>query len=265
MKKMKAPVVFVMLDGVRPDALLRVKCPTIKDLMRRGSATLSASSVMPSVTLPCHMSIFHSVPPDRHGITSNVFTPMARPLPGLIEVLKQNKKRSAFFYNWEPLKDLSRPGSLDYSFFLDYKTFPEADEKVVSHAIQFFSKDQVDFAFVYIGLIDELGHQFGWMSETYLKEIEKADEKLTRLIAALPKETTYLLQSDHGGHDRNHGSADPLDMTIPWIVCGPQIKANFKITSPVSLLDTAPTLAHILGVEAPVEWEGRVVQEIFKA
>jgi arylsulfatase A-like enzyme len=35
------------------------------------------------------------------------------------------------------------------------------------------------------------------------------------------------------------------------------------ITSPVSLLDTAPTLARILGVSAHRDWEGKAVGEIF--
>ncbi|MBX3015179.1 MAG: alkaline phosphatase family protein, partial [Caldilineaceae bacterium] len=51
---------FVMIDGLRPDALARCDCPTLTGLMERGAFSLQARSVMPSVTLPCHMSIFHS-------------------------------------------------------------------------------------------------------------------------------------------------------------------------------------------------------------
>ena len=58
---------FVMIDGLRPDALARIDCPTLTGLMERGASSLHATSVMPSITLPCHMSIFHSVPPTRHG------------------------------------------------------------------------------------------------------------------------------------------------------------------------------------------------------
>ena len=60
--------VFVMIDGLRPDAIDAAGCKTLLALQRRGSSTLNARSVMPSVTLPCHMSIFHSVPPTRHGV-----------------------------------------------------------------------------------------------------------------------------------------------------------------------------------------------------
>src|SRR6187397_1910036 len=102
------PVVLIMLDGARPDALTTARCPALTSLRERGSSTLKARSVMPSVTLPCHTSVFHSVPPTRHGITTNILTPMARPLPGLVEVARAAGKRTAFFYNWEELRDLAR-------------------------------------------------------------------------------------------------------------------------------------------------------------
>ena len=57
--------VFIMVDGLRPDALAAARLPNINGLRARGAATLRASSVMPSITIPCHMSIFHSIPPAR--------------------------------------------------------------------------------------------------------------------------------------------------------------------------------------------------------
>src|SRR5574338_615319 len=123
------PVVFIMLDGVRPDALTAADCPALHSLRERGSSTLRARSVMPCITLPCHTSIFHSVPPTRHGITSNVFTPMARPLPGLVEMARIAEKRVAFFYNWEELRDLARPGNIHYSYFRDSARDPDGDDE----------------------------------------------------------------------------------------------------------------------------------------
>ena len=65
------------------------------------------------------MSIFHSVPPSRHGVITNDWMPMARPLPGLVEMATVAGKTCAFFYNWEPLRNLSRPSNLELSFFRD--------------------------------------------------------------------------------------------------------------------------------------------------
>src|SRR3989304_5452465 len=90
------PLVFIMIDGARPDALITAHCPHFFALRAHSSWTLQASSVIPSITLPCHTSIFHSVPSARHGITSNVWTPMARPLPGIVELAHAAKLKPAF-------------------------------------------------------------------------------------------------------------------------------------------------------------------------
>lgn len=91
-------ILLILVDGMRPDAISEME--EVKRFTNISSYTLHAETVFPSVTLPCHMSLFHSVSPDRHGITSNLYTPQVRPVPGLCEILKQSQKRSAFFYNW---------------------------------------------------------------------------------------------------------------------------------------------------------------------
>ena len=54
----------------------------------------TAQTVMPSVTLPCHMSLFHSVAPDRHGILTNTYTPQVRPINGICEQLHLYKRQA---------------------------------------------------------------------------------------------------------------------------------------------------------------------------
>jgi len=83
------------------------------------------------------------------------------------------------------------------------------------------------------------------------------------VLDMLNRHHTVILQSDHGGHGRNHGSDTPEDMTIPWIASGLGIRHNHTITAPVSLLDTAPTIARLLDIPLPASWEGRHVEEIF--
>jgi predicted AlkP superfamily pyrophosphatase or phosphodiesterase len=254
---------FIMLDGLRPDALAQCDCPTLQGLMARGASSLTATSVMPSVTLPCHTSIFHAVPPTRHGITTNDWQPMARPLPGLLDVAKAAGKRSAAIYNWEPLRNLGRPNSLDAVHYRDCSYDMAGDDWVTEAAINHLTHHAADFAFVYYGTIDVAGHNHEWMSAEYLRQTERVDRNLGNLLAALPESVHLLAQADHGGHERSHGTDLPADMTIPWIIAGPQIRAGHRIAQPVSLLDTAPTLARLLGLQAPRDWEGVCVEEVF--
>ena len=256
-------VLFVMIDGLRPDAITPAGAPALTGLKARGSYTLAARSVMPCITLPCHMSIFHSVPPTRHGVTTNIWSPMARPLPGLMEAARAAGKRCAFFINWEPLRNLSQPDSLELSFFRNVVKSPGGDAMMAAEALRVLPAEHFDFTFVYFGTTDEAGHDYGWMSPNYLAQVKAVDETLGQLLTALPATTAVVVQADHGGHDRSHGTEAAEDMTIPWIVAGPGIRAGHALEGPVSLLDTAPTLARLMGVPPASQWEGRWVAEAF--
>ena len=141
MTQVNAPTLFVMIDGLRPDALAKIDCPSLSALRERGASTLTARSVMPSVTLPCHTSIFHAVPPTRHGVVTNDWQPMARPLPGLIDVAKTAGKHCAAIYNWEPLRNVSQALSLDFAWFRDLSYFEYGDDLTADAAIDLV-KDQ---------------------------------------------------------------------------------------------------------------------------
>ncbi len=256
-------VILVTLDGVRPDAVQRTRTPHLDRMIAEGASTMAASSVMPTMTLPCHMSIFHSVPPARHGILSNDYHPMARPVPGLFEALHRAGKRCAMLYSWEPLRDVARPLSLEYAYFqrLDFDNLASADEPVVATAASLVGAGTYDFVFVYIGATDEIGHLHGWMSDAYLRQVEIADNQLGLLLDAMQPDDAILVEADHGGHERTHGTDSPEDMTVPWLLMGAGVKRGVRLQSTVTLLDTAPTLLTLLGVDYPHEWEGKPISE----
>lgn len=257
--------VLVSIDGVRPDALEIAQCPNLMAFKSYGSSTFKAQSVVPSITLPAHTSIFHSVPPVRHGITTNDWHAMARPLPGLFEQIARAKLRSGAFLGWEQLRDLSRPGSLTFLYCLNTsETDLTTDRIIVDEALRHIKQHSFDFAFVYLGTVDTVGHNHGWMSPEYIAQLEYIDGLFGTLMNGLPDDAIVLVQSDHGGHDRGHGTDAIEDMTIPWMVAGPGIRTDYSIDSPVSLLDTAPTLARILGVPAHPAWEGRCIDDVFE-
>lgn len=258
-------VLLIVIGGLRPEALKPERCPTLTGLMARGTSTLEACSVAPSATLPCHMSLFHSVPPERHGVTTNIWTPMARPLPGLLEVAHAAGRRCGLFYNWEPLRNVGQPGSLAASVFRDNRETPNGDHTMAAEAARLLSTEPLDFAFIYLGTVDAAGHAVGWMSDGYLEQASAVDALVGRLLDEVPPDAHVLVQSDHGGYARGNDADLPEDMTIPWLLAGPQIRTGHVLKTEVSLLDTAPTLARLLGVEPHAAWEGRCVDEAFSA
>ena len=257
-------VVFMMLDGMRPDALMQANAPRLHAFMADGASTLTARSVMPSITLPCHTSIFHSVPPTRHGILENQWHAMARPVTGLVEAAYIADKRCGFFHNWEPLRDLNRTEKLQVSFFANTSYELDGDRVIAEAAVKYIPAYKLDFAFVYFGVIDIAGHVYGWMSDDYIKQIEHTDEFVGMVLDAVGPEWTVIIHADHGGHDRDHGTDRPEDMTIPWLIGGAGVKRGYTIQREVTLLDTAPTIAHLLGIPRPTDWEGQPVLEAFE-
>lgn len=255
--------VLIMLDGLRPDAVSVERTPALWKLMQRGAYTLCGQSVFPSVTLPCHLSIFHSVPPARHGIMDNDWHAMARPVRGLIEQLKFHERKSAFFYNWEQLRDLNRPGNLSFSYFTDTGYDLDGDDPMPEVVNPYLRRSAFDFTFIYFASIDVAGHISGWMSPEYLQQVSHVDALFGQVLAAIDGDTTVIAQSDHGGHERTHGTDMPEDMTIPWVIAGPGIKIGCELRQPVSLLDTAPTIAYVLTLPVVKDWEGRPVLEAF--
>lgn len=263
---MPSRVLLCSLDGVRPDALQMADAPAIHGLASEGAVSWTARTVMPCCTLPCHTSMLRGVDTPRHGITDNTFHPLVRPVPSLLEAASAAGKKTAFYYNWEQLRDLAAPGTLHASAMLGIQASAESDRELAALAIRQLERMDLDLLFIYFGFPDEIAHKTGWMSQPYLDAIANADRCLSQVLAALRRlgradETTTLVIADHGGHERSHGTEMDEDMLIPWVLHGPGVKSGYTIPSQVMIYDTCPTLAHVLGLEQSPAWEGRVVEE----
>jgi arylsulfatase A-like enzyme len=94
------------------------------------------------------------------------------------------------------------------------------------------------------------------------------DRELGRLLEQLARrglleQTIVCVTADHGeafgergefehGHDLHREA-----VRVPWIVAGPGVPAGVRIAAPVSLVDLAPTLLALAGLEVPAGVEGR--------
>ena len=249
-------VMLILVDGMRPDAI--ADHPLCQDMMACSTYDMATETVFPSVTLPCHVSLFHSVDPMRHGTTTNTYMPQVRPINGLCEVLKMNGKSSALFYTWEELRDVSRPGILDYSHFVSGGKFGwrEATVRMLKDAVPYIKENAPDFTFIYLGEPDNVGHDHGWMGPEYMRSIDDAWKEITMLRDEFSKDYTIIVTADHGGHDRSHGTTLPEDMTIPFFVEGPDFEPGKQISG-TNIKDYAPTIAALLDVKADSFWEGK--------
>ena len=254
---MNKKVILISIDGMRPDGLKMCGNSYVQELEKMCSYTYNASSMIPSVTFPCHFSMTHSVTPQRHGILSNTYVPQVRPVKGIFEKISDAGGVSAMFYGWEPLRDIAMPGSLKFATYINAYMQDSGDTVLTDEAEKLISAHKPDFVFLYMVETDEKGgHDNGWMSEEYLRRISIAMDNVKRIIEKFGEEYSVIIMADHGGHDRSHGTELPEDMTIPLFFYGPDFTPGNNLRN-ASLLDIAPTIAAIMGIPVDREWEGK--------
>lgn len=263
-------VVIVSIDGLRPDAVARFRASKIAALIRDGSHTLAATTIVPSKTLPSHTSMLTGVGPEEHGITWNSNETQSHAtlaVPTVFGVARAHGLQTAAFFSKGKFNHLEVPGSLDYAQAPDGDDRWSAD-RTVRDVERYLATQRPNLLFVHFGEPDYSGHIWGWMSWFYGRAVRKADAAVGRLLAAADRaygagNYTVLLTADHGGRGRSHGSARAEDVTIPWIAWGEGVRPGSTLTVPVRTMDTAGTALWLLGVDAPAGWAGSPVREAF--
>ena len=249
-------VILILADGMRPDAI--AQHPSARKLAERSTYTYHGQTVFPSITLPCHMSLFHSVDPDRHGTTTNIYAPQVRPIDGLFDVLHKSGKQCAMFYDWEELRDLARPGALTKSYLVSQYSYgyENTNDMVTDAAIKSLQTENMDFLFVYLSAPDCAGHDHKWMSEEYMRSLDGVWKNIDRLLGTSAEDGIVMVTADHGGHGRSHGTLMPEDMEIPFFMTGPGISPG-RAVQDFNLKDIAPTICKLFGAAKPKEWQGK--------
>ncbi|MBR4769126.1 MAG: alkaline phosphatase family protein [Lachnospiraceae bacterium] len=251
-------VILIVVDGMRPDAMTSCGEPFTSEMQKKAQYSMACRTVFPSLTLPCHISLFYSVPPERHGTTTNQYAPMVHPMDGLVSVIRNAGARSAMFYGWEQLRDIARPGDMMLTEYRRIGSFPDTDDYFTEQAVRCASDQKVPFIFLYLGETDEVGHKYGWMSPEYLQTVGNAIRNVRKVLEALAPEYDVIVTADHGGHDRSHGTLMEEDMTIPLFCFGEEFCPG-AVFQNASILDVAPTIAKIMGLPADEDWEGKAL------
>ncbi len=265
-------VIVVSIDGLRPDAIGTFGAATLQRLIDGGSYTLSARTIMPSKTLPSHTSMLTGEPPDDHGVLwNNVTAAEAGPIriPTVFGEARAHGYTTAAFFSKAKFSHLQAPGTLDYSQAPGGWFGRWSAARTVDDVVEHLEKAQPNLLFVHLPDPDSEGHSHGWMSEPYGRGVLRADAAVARLLQAADRAYgegayTIIVTADHGGHGRDHGSADPQDVTIPWIAWGRGVSAGELPGGRVRTMDTASTALFLLGVDTPEAWEGAAVRDAFE-
>lgn len=255
----RAAVAIISIDGLRPDAVLSGGAPNILALTGRGAYSWSAQTILPSNTLPSHVSMLTGFLPEAHGITWDDYLPSRGQIlvPTLFNAARAAGLRTALFAGKKKFTHFRDSGCCDV-----WQCCTGGDQDLAGQASVEASAG-IDLLVVHLPDVDLAGHANQWMSEGYLAAVRRADDAVGRIVGSLPPYATFIVTADHGGHPTGHGTADSLDTTIPWIIVGPAIVQGRPLSSPIRTVDTAATAAYVLGISLPAGVTGRPVLEAF--
>jgi arylsulfatase A-like enzyme len=263
-------VVVVSVDGLRADAVAGAR--TLVRLQGEGSHSLEAQTVVPSLTLPSHVSMLTGVGPEVHGITWNENRtgrtgPVA--VATVFEIARGAGLETAAFFSKSKFRHLLRPGSLDRVELPRGAEYWPAG-RTVGAAVDHLRFRRPQLLFVHIGEPDYAGHAFGWSGRVYRWAVRRADAGVARLIEAADAaygagHYTLIVTSDHGGEGRRHGGETAAERTIPWLAWGRGVPAGVVLEPGIRTMDTAATVLCLLGLPVPAEWEGRPVAGVAPA
>ena len=255
-------VLIISYDGLRPAAIGKAPMTNLIALMQTSAYTLAAQTILPSSTLPAHVSMLSGLCPSKHAVYWNDYVPENGYALGvdLFDLAHASGLRTVMVVGKEKLRQVTEPASTDV-FILK-----EMDSSIANMAVEEI-KNGFGLMFVHFPEADILGHKWGWMGLVQMSAFRKQDAYIATLLTALDRYgfrdgTLIIFTSDHGGYKTSHGGDAPEEMTIPWIVNGPGVIPG-PLTSFVQTTDTAATAAYMLGLPLPAEWDGQPVTEAF--
>jgi len=266
-------VVVYGVDGLSSKGIEQARTPVIHQLMKAGSWTLHARSVIPTVSSPNWAAMIMGAAPDFTGVTSNEWQPDkyditpfcddgSRHAPTIFGLIQKGRPNAstALFTDWPDFPRLIEPTAASKVFVKDN----DASE-VVDQAVRYITSGRPALTFIHVDHVDHAGHTSGWQTPEYLQAVEFADVLLGRTLKALDEaglraETVVLVTADHGGHDKKHGAMIQSDIEIPWIASGPGVPKDHEIHNPVSTTQTAPTIARWLGITPSDCWLAHAVE-----
>jgi len=277
-------VLLVTLDTTRADRLgcygyEAARTPRLDGLARRGVVFERAYAHVP-LTLPSHATLMTGVHPRGTGLHTNFQGALPDELPTLAEAFAQRGYRTAGFVaawvldrEFGLARGFQRYEDLSGLETREDRVSERRGDEVVDGALAWLAEPSERPFFAWVHLFDphdpyEPPEGFD-VGQPYDGEIAFVDHQIGRLLDGLEasgelESTFVVVLGDHGESLGEHGEAThglflyDATMRVPLIVAGPPpIAPGIRVTTPVGLVDVAPTVLGLMGWPAAATIEGR--------
>lgn len=271
-------VILIGLDGWGAYCMEKADIPNIRKLMDKGAYTMKKRSVLPSSSAVNWASMFMGACPELHGYTlwdskrpeipsriiakNNIF-------PTVFQLLNDQCPETEIgcIYEWDGIKHLIDTLSVDY-----YEKVPIAkntNNLTTEMSEKYIKQKKPNLFAVIYDEPDHVGHTTGHNTKAYYDKLKELDAYIGRIIQATKdagfyKETVFIITSDHGGINKDHGGKGLEELETPFIISGKGIREKGEFQESMMQFDVASTIATIFGLKQPQVWIGRPVRQIFK-
>lgn len=277
-------VVIVSVDGLRGDAVRTM--PALAALEAHAAWTDSMQTVVPSLTVPGHLSMFTGRDVTTMGVTTNTLDQSAglslaiNGATTMFQWVKDAGGRTSALAATSLIPESSLASAENF-FGIDQITSVTADLSTLRNdaIAAATAADAPTLLFVHIPTVDFAGHDFGWvrtdssaagggdvLGAQYLAAARSADSVIDAIRAALQPaidngDVAFIVTADHGGGHgehcvdgmpamREHCTSQPGDMTTPFLLVAKGVAAG-RLPGEPTIMQVAPTVGQLLRVKIP--------------
>jgi len=200
--------------------------------------------------------------------------------PDIFTTIKKKKRmKTAFYYSWGELETILPIAQIP----IDERLYEEAalcaptieaSIKITNAAADYIVSEKPNYLFLYLDEVDECSHEFSCFSNKGQSSIRSADSNIGKIFnavkeAGILEKTLFLFVTDHGREESgySHESFTTSNINTQFVAFGAGIQTGEgrQLNSAISLEDISPTIAFALGIDAPVEWHGKPIFEVFRS
>ena len=257
-------VIVVVIDGCRLDRFREAEKPYLEKMMDEGTVFESVETVYPARTVVCFSSMFTGAPPEAHGITSNLVLKLGLKVESVFDTLRKSGKKGRLV----GIAHLIDAFGDDVASVTSVAHNDKIDQNLIAAAKREMEEHDPDLLVLQLLAVDQNGHVRGTYYPEYVERIEITDRLIEEFMRwcedrGYLEDAAVVLMADHGqGRGIGaHGHLSEGERFVPFAMWGSGVANGRIVKDPRSILDLAPTICYLLGVDPPTGSVGRTLGE----
>jgi hypothetical protein len=260
-------VFVIVIDGCRLDRFREAEKPYLDKMMASGTVYESVETTYPARTVVCFSSMLTGAAPEWHGIASNLVLKLGLKVESIFDVLRRRGKVGRLV----GIAHLIDAFGDDVASVTSVAHNDKIDQNLIAAARRELQRHDPDLLVLQLLAVDQNGHTRGTYYPEYVERIEITDGLIEEFMSwcgerGYVRNAAVIIMADHGqGRGIGaHGHLSEGERFVPFAMWGSGIAQGRVVSEPHSILDLAPTISYLLGVEPPGGSTGRVLTEALK-